>query len=121
MDYVMGLSRQAFYTDDLCQAQAVSSPKGPDRSEYESCMVAKGWQKRRQRTSHLGQGAMPREHAVGSERRRSRSSIGRWIWGEAQRSQERLGRRLPDGLGLLERQRPFLSPWSAGEQRGTDR
>jgi len=64
---------------------------------------------------------MPREHAVGSERRRSRSSIGRWIWGEAQRSQERLGRRLPDGLGLLERQRPFLSPWSAGEQRGTDR
>jgi len=48
MDYVMGLSRQAFYTDDLCQAQAVSPPKGPvDRSEYESCMVAKGWQERR--------------------------------------------------------------------------
>jgi hypothetical protein len=41
-------SKQDFYTDDdLCQAQAVSSPKGPvNWREYDSCMVAKGWRKR---------------------------------------------------------------------------
>jgi hypothetical protein len=41
-------SKQEFYRDDdLCQAQAVSSPRGPvDWPEYESCMTAKGWRKR---------------------------------------------------------------------------
>ena len=40
--------KQEFYMDDdLCQAQAVSSPRGAvDWSEYESCMIAKGWRKR---------------------------------------------------------------------------
>lgn len=40
--------KQEFYRDDdLCQAQAVSSPKGPvNWPEYEACMTAKGWRKR---------------------------------------------------------------------------
>ena len=40
-------SKQDFYRDDdLCQAQAVSSPKGTvAQPVYESCMVARGWRK----------------------------------------------------------------------------
>lgn len=41
-------SRQDFYRDDdLCQAQALSSPKGPvDKPTYDACMLARGWRKR---------------------------------------------------------------------------